>query len=44
MRLTDPRTEKFTSEVKAHEGGKAQKICFMGSNFDNIVSIGFSKD
>ena len=35
---------KYYLKYNIIKGGKAQKICFMGSNFDNIVSVGFSKD
>jgi coronin-1B/1C/6 len=42
LRIIDPRAQKITSEVQAHEGVKGLRCCYLGKT-GKIFSVGFSK-
>jgi len=43
LRIVDPRSNKFASEFKGHEGPKGQKAIWLG-NSGLIYSVGFNKN
>jgi len=42
LRIVDPRTKEVVAQNKIHDGAKAAKICWLGTDSHNIVSTGFS--
>ena len=43
IRITDPRTNKFCTELPGHEGGRPAKFSWLG-NSNYVATLGFSKE
>lgn len=42
LRIVDPRSKQIALQNKIHDGAKASKVCWMGTDTTKIVTTGFS--